>query len=46
MGRWQEARLGGGQGPDRPGPAKPHEDNKEPLKAFKLRWDDMIESLL
>lgn len=42
----REARLGGGQGSDHPGPARPHEDSKEPLKAFKLGWDDMIESLL
>lgn len=37
---------GGGQGPDRMGPARPHEDNKKPWKASKLGWDDMIESVL
>lgn len=34
LGAWKldggrEARLGGGQGPGRPGPARPHENNTE-----------------
>lgn len=36
----------GGLGPDDPGPARPHEDKKKPLKAFEPAWGDMIESVL